>query len=90
MQHNGKNRGIEIIDLGTDVKAEDFIEAAIKYDCDIIGMSALLTTSMKEMEKVIRAAEAVIRAVTMRSLQAPSLLQSLRAELSQLQLMEIA
>lgn len=53
-----KNRGIEIIDLGTDVVAEDFIEAAIKYDCDIIGMSALLTTSMKEMEKVIKAAEA--------------------------------
>ena len=53
-----RNRGIEVIDLGTDVKAEDFVEAAVKYDCDIIGMSALLTTSMKEMGNVVKAAEA--------------------------------
>lgn len=52
-----KNRGIDIIDLGTDVRAEEFIDAAIKNDCDIIGLSALLTTSMKEMEKVVKAAE---------------------------------
>lgn len=52
-----KSRGIEVIDLGVDVPAEDFVETAVKENCSIIGCSALLTTTMTEMSKVIREAE---------------------------------
>jgi 5-methyltetrahydrofolate--homocysteine methyltransferase len=45
--------GFKIIDLGTDVDAETFIITAQEKDADIIAMSALLTTSMPEMEKAV-------------------------------------
>jgi len=48
-----KGAGFEIIDLGRDVPAEKFIEAAVESDADVIGMSALLTTTMPVMKKVI-------------------------------------
>jgi len=38
--------GFEIIDLGRDVSTETIVEAAIEHDADIIGTSALLTTTM--------------------------------------------
>jgi len=45
--------GFEIIDLGTDVAAETFLEAAQKHQANIVAMSALLTTTMPYMAKVV-------------------------------------
>ncbi|MEM2273524.1 MAG: corrinoid protein [Candidatus Bathyarchaeia archaeon] len=47
--------GFDVIDLGVDVPPERFIEAAKEHKPDIIAMSALLTTTMDEMENVIKA-----------------------------------
>jgi methylmalonyl-CoA mutase cobalamin-binding domain/chain len=49
--------GFEVIDLGVDVPAEKFVEAVRTYKPKILGLSALLTTTMLEMENVIRALE---------------------------------
>ena len=49
--------GFEIEDLGTDVAPEKFVEAARNDDVDIIGLSALLTTTIKSMEATIKAIE---------------------------------
>jgi 5-methyltetrahydrofolate--homocysteine methyltransferase len=48
-----KNHGFEVIDLGKDVSAQTIVEAAKKQDADIIGLSALITTTAREMEKVV-------------------------------------
>nr|WP_330392630.1 homocysteine S-methyltransferase family protein [Anaerocolumna jejuensis] len=48
-----KNYGFEVIDLGKDVPSEKIIETAREYDADIIALSALMTTTMLEMKKVI-------------------------------------
>jgi len=48
-----KGAGFEVIDLGNDVSPERFISTAKKENADIIGMSALLTTTMPVMKKVI-------------------------------------
>jgi corrinoid protein of di/trimethylamine methyltransferase len=45
--------GFEVQDLGVDVSSEKFVEAVKKYDPQIVGMSALLTTSMLEQRKLI-------------------------------------
>ncbi len=51
--------GFTLIDLGTDVGAEEFITSAQENEADIVAMSGLLTTSMPEMEKaVVKVAEA--------------------------------
>jgi len=47
--------GFEIIDLGTDVPPEKFVEAIRSEKADIVGMSALLTTTMPAMRKTIDA-----------------------------------
>jgi 5-methyltetrahydrofolate--homocysteine methyltransferase len=47
--------GFEIIDLGADVPKEKFLEFAQKEEADIVGMSALLTTTMIYMKEVIQA-----------------------------------
>jgi 5-methyltetrahydrofolate--homocysteine methyltransferase len=44
--------GFEVIDLGKSVPAEKFVETAIAEHADVIGMSALLTTTMPVMKKV--------------------------------------
>lgn len=49
--------GFEVIDLGVDVSTESFIEALKANDAHILGMSALLTTTMPEMRKNIEALE---------------------------------
>lgn len=49
--------GFKVIDLGVDVKAEDFIKAAKENNADFIGMSAMLTTTMTEMKKIVELAE---------------------------------
>ena len=45
--------GFKIIDLGVDVKIENLVEALKKEKADILGLSALLTTTMPEMQKTI-------------------------------------
>ncbi|HSL21099.1 MAG TPA: corrinoid protein [Vicinamibacterales bacterium] len=49
--------GFEIIDLGVDVEPEAFVGAAVEHGASIIGMSALLTTTMTGMKDVIAAVE---------------------------------
>jgi 5-methyltetrahydrofolate--homocysteine methyltransferase len=46
--------GYRIVDLGADVSKEKFIESAQKENPDILGMSALLTTTMVYMKEVIQ------------------------------------
>ena len=50
--------GFEVIDLGVDVTTEKFVEAVKEHKPNIIGMSALLTTTMINMAEVIKALEA--------------------------------
>ena len=50
--------GFEVIDLGTDVSVEKFVEAVKVHQPNIIDMSALLTTTMVNMSGVIKALEA--------------------------------
>ncbi|MEM2920982.1 MAG: corrinoid protein [Candidatus Bathyarchaeia archaeon] len=50
-----ESAGFEVIDLGSDVPAEAFVEAVKDKQPDIVGMSALLTVTMVEMENVINA-----------------------------------
>lgn len=45
--------GFNVEDLGVNVKAEVFIEAIKKHSADLLAMSALMTTTMTEQEKVI-------------------------------------
>lgn len=52
-----EGKGLEVIDLGVDVKSEDFINTAIENDCQVICLSALLTTTMPNMKEVIELAE---------------------------------
>ena len=48
-----RNYGFTVIDLGKDVPKERIVEAALEHDAKIIGLSALMTTTMKEMKNVI-------------------------------------
>jgi len=47
--------GFEVIDLGIDVAVDKFVEAITKYQPNILGMSALLTTTMIQMQEAIKA-----------------------------------
>ncbi len=48
-----RGAGFEVVDLGTDVPAEEFIDAAVAENASIIGLSALLTTTMPLMKSVV-------------------------------------
>lgn len=48
-----KGAGFEIYDMGVDVSAESFLEKAEEVNADIIGLSALLSTTMSQMKEVI-------------------------------------
>jgi 5-methyltetrahydrofolate--homocysteine methyltransferase len=48
-----KGAGYEVIDLGKDVSPEKFVDTAAKENAQIIGMSALLTTTMPAMKNVV-------------------------------------
>lgn len=48
-----KNYGYNVIDMGKDVKCEDIVDLAIKEDAAIIGLSALMTTTMMRMKDVV-------------------------------------
>lgn len=52
-----EREGYEIVDIGIDVPKEKFIKAIKKENPDIIGMSALLTTTMAYMQEVIEEIE---------------------------------
>jgi len=52
-----EGKGLEVIDLGTDVAPETYIQTAIEQNCRIICCSALLTTTMGVMADVVKAAE---------------------------------
>lgn len=52
-----KNYGFQVVDLGKDVPKEKIIEAAKEYNASIIALSALMTTTMKQMEAVIQYAK---------------------------------
>jgi 5-methyltetrahydrofolate--homocysteine methyltransferase len=47
--------GFEVIDLGTDVTPQKYVDAVKAHNPQLIGMSALLTTTMPSMKKVIEA-----------------------------------
>jgi len=49
--------GFEVVDLGVDVSSDKFIEAIKEHRPQAVGMSALLTTTMREMKNTIQAIE---------------------------------
>jgi len=49
-----EGNGYEVVDLGTDVGTEKFLEALESHPHGIIGLSALLTTTMTNMEKIVK------------------------------------
>ena len=52
-----ESRGIEVIDLGTDVSPETFVQTAKEQNCQLICCSALLTTTMGTIGDVVKLAE---------------------------------
>lgn len=52
-----EGKGLEVIDLGTDVAPETFVQTAIEQNCQVICCSALLTTTMEVMAEVVKEAE---------------------------------
>ena len=50
-----KGAGFEVIDLGVDVSPEKFVEQVKAKGVQLVGMSALLTTTMPGMEKTVKA-----------------------------------
>lgn len=50
-----KGKGLDVIDLGVDVPTQRFVDAAKEHNADIIACSALLTTTMREMQHVVNA-----------------------------------
>ena len=52
-----EGKGLEVVDLGTDVAPETYVQTAIDQGCQIICCSALLTTTMGVMEEVVKQAE---------------------------------
>ena len=52
-----KAANFDVVDLGVDASAEQFVEAVKENDADIVAMSALLTTTMVEMRNVVEGLE---------------------------------
>ena len=52
-----EGKGLEVIDLGTDVDPQKYVDTAIQENCQVIACSALLTTTMGTMKDVVEAAE---------------------------------
>lgn len=50
-----QNYGYQIIDLGRDVAIDAVVEAVKKHDAKLVGLSALMTTTLKSMEETIKA-----------------------------------
>lgn len=49
-----ENYGFEVIDLGKDVDYQAVVDAAVKYNAKLVGLSALMTTTLKSMENTIK------------------------------------
>lgn len=49
-----KNYGFDVIDLGKDVPADKIVDAAVEHNASIIGLSALMTTTMVRMEDTVK------------------------------------
>lgn len=49
-----ENYGFEVIDLGKDVDYQAVVDAAVKYDVRLVGLSALMTTTLKSMDATIK------------------------------------
>jgi 5-methyltetrahydrofolate--homocysteine methyltransferase len=49
--------GFEVKDLGVDVEPDAFVQAVKEFEPDIVGMSALLTTTMRKMDDTLKAFE---------------------------------
>ncbi len=47
--------GFNVVDLGVDVDADKFVKAASEHNADVLGLSALLTTTMPAMEDTVAA-----------------------------------
>ena len=52
-----KGAGWKVVDLGVDVAPDKFVQAAIDENADVIGLSALLTTTMVNMKEVVELAK---------------------------------
>lgn len=52
-----EGKGLEVVDLGTDVAPETYVKTAVEQECQIICCSALLTTTMPVMGEVVKEAE---------------------------------
>lgn len=52
-----EGKGLEVIDLGSDVPPQRYVEEAVNHGADIIACSALLTTTMTQMKDVVAAAD---------------------------------
>ena len=50
-----RGSGFEVIDLGVDTSPDDFIDAVEEHKANLLGMSALLTTTMPNMAKTVEA-----------------------------------
>ena len=50
--------GFEVVDLGTDVSPEKYVAAVREYNPDLVGLSALLTTTMPRMKDIVQALQA--------------------------------
>ena len=48
-----ENNGFKVVDLGKDIDAQMIVETAIKEDADIVGLCALMTTTMTQIDHVI-------------------------------------
>ena len=53
-----ENYGYQVIDLGKDVPPEKIVEAAVKHNAAVVGLSALMTTTVGAMEETIKALRA--------------------------------
>jgi len=52
-----ESSGFNVVDLGVDVPSEKFVEAVKEHNPQIVGMSALLTTTMTAMKEALNALE---------------------------------
>ena len=61
-----ENHGFEVIDLGKNVPSQRILEQALQHEVDIVGLSALMTTTLEQMQKTIEQLKAKgIRVLTM-------------------------
>jgi 5-methyltetrahydrofolate--homocysteine methyltransferase len=52
-----ESASLDVVDLGVDVAPEEFVAAVKEYEPDVVGMSALLTTTMLEMQNTVELLE---------------------------------